>query len=313
MYHRVANPDLDPWLLCVRPAHFEAHLRVLAGRGSVVTPEDLAAGTAHRPAVVVTIDDGYDDTVSAASPLLDRYEVPATVYVMTAGLRQQHACWWDVLAELLLRPGRLPDELPARFQGPGGAAVPPGAGAYGPEDARRHTTWSAYDGPASPRHQLYVSLWRWLVERPPPEQALAVDDLRRWAGRPGTPAARLLSAPEVRALSTHPGVTIGAHTVGHPALPALPAAEQRQEVIDNVRQLEELTDRPVDHFAYPHGRYDLAAREVVARAGFRTAVTTDPGSVGRRSDPLLLPRHQVPDVDGAEFTAWLDGLLGATR
>jgi peptidoglycan/xylan/chitin deacetylase (PgdA/CDA1 family) len=312
MYHRVADPDLDPWLLCVRPAHFEAHLRVLADRGSVVTLEDLAGGTARRPAVVVTIDDGYEDTLSAASPLLDRYDVPATVYVMTAGLREQHACWWDVLTELLLRPGRLPDELPARFRGPGGAAVPPGAGAYGPEEARRHATWSAYDPPATPRHQLYLSLWHWLVERPPAEQALGIDELRRWTGRPGTPAARLLSAPEVRTLTTHPGVTIGAHTVRHPALPALQAAEQQREVTDSVRQLEATVARPVEHFAYPHGRHDVASREVVAASGFRTAVTTDPGSVDPHSDPLVLPRHQVPDVDGGGFTAWLDGLHEAT-
>jgi peptidoglycan/xylan/chitin deacetylase (PgdA/CDA1 family) len=64
--------------------------------------DDLAAGTAE-PSVVVTFDDGTADFVDVVLPLLERYRVPATLYLATGfvdGARR-----WDDGARPMTRTG----------------------------------------------------------------------------------------------------------------------------------------------------------------------------------------------------------------
>lgn len=93
------------------------------------------------------------------------------------------------------------------------------------------------------------------------------------------------------------GMVMGAHSVSHPLLSRLPAAEQRREIRDSQEHLATRVDAPVDLFAYPYGgeaSYTDRTRELVREAGFEWAVTTQPGEIagadlGER--PLALPRR----------------------
>jgi peptidoglycan/xylan/chitin deacetylase (PgdA/CDA1 family) len=106
--------------------------------------------------------------------------------------------------------------------------------------------------------------------------------------------------------------------VSHAALATLEEPAAFAEVADNRRFLQELLDQPVDHFAYPYGNpRACAAREagLVARAGYRTAVTTRQATVRRGgSDPLFLPRIRAPEaIRPASFDGRVSGLYFALR
>ena len=64
-----------------------------------------------RRAVVVTFDDGYYDNLANAKPLLERYSIPATLFVATGYSEREGEFWSDELERLLLQPGNLPDTL----------------------------------------------------------------------------------------------------------------------------------------------------------------------------------------------------------
>ena len=91
VYHRVArisvhDPDRDNWN--VPPAVFEQHMAALAGWADIVRLEDLPAGMAletpvRRPRVCITFDDGFASVHEEALPILRRYRLPATVFVVT--------------------------------------------------------------------------------------------------------------------------------------------------------------------------------------------------------------------------------------
>lgn len=309
MYHRVAEDDVDPWGLCVTPAHFEAQLGVLRARGGLCALGTLVGG--ERPpdgALALTFDDGYDDTLDVAAPLLARYEAPATVFVTTAGFDGDEACWWDVLAELLLRSGRVPEALRLRVGDEDQAWILGPHADYAAEEAADHRAWRPGSPPPTARHALYLDLWQLLIDQTPEEQERAIDALRDWAGRDGTPPGRLLTREETARLGRIAPVEIGGHTIRHPALPVLDAAAQVREIEVGKRQLEEATGTPVLHFAYPYGRYGSDVAERVRAAGFASAATTDPGRVMPGVDPFALPRLQVPDLDGESFARWLDTL-----
>ena len=75
--------------------------------------------------------------------------------------------------------------------------------------------------------------------------------------------------------------------------------------------LEEILDRPVDSFAYPHGAYSGATLAIVREAGFTCACSSDVAVVLHGADPLRLPRFVVRDWDGDYFHRWLKGLINS--
>ena len=300
VYHRVAEAEVDPWGLCVSPDRFAAHLDLYGRWGTLLSVDDLverlAEGRLPRRAVAVTFDDGYPDNLDTAAPLLARHGAPATVFVTTGREGRTREMWWDELERVLLLPGPLPPTL----DGPlGGVPVQwdlGDAAAYGAARAGRHRGWRAWEPPPTPRHALYRHLWERLVERPAPAQRAALDDLLTWAGCDPAPRPthRLLSDDGVRALART--VDVGAHTVTHAALPALPPAAQQDELAASRDRLEAVLGRPVRTCAYPYGRTSAATRAAAAAAGFDAAFTTEPDAVRPGADPLAVPRIAVPDV-----------------
>jgi peptidoglycan/xylan/chitin deacetylase (PgdA/CDA1 family) len=141
-----------------------------------------------------------------------------------------------------------------------------------------------------------------------------LDELLAWAGVDSLVRSthRSLSVDEVRALASTELVDIGAHTVTHPALAALPAALQRDEVTQSKAHLEELLGRPVSWFAYPFGSSGTYTEEsvgLVRQAGFAGACSAGPGPVGSRTDRFQLPRLHVCDWDGDELARQLSSLV----
>lgn len=100
-YHRLhAAPD--PLYLSVDPRRFEQHLQAIARIGTPLALRDvasaLAMGHVPRRAVVLTFDDGYADNLHVALPLLERYGMPATIFVTTGNYGGEF--WWDRLARM---------------------------------------------------------------------------------------------------------------------------------------------------------------------------------------------------------------------
>jgi len=97
MYHRVlpdaSHTDVDPGMYVTASA-FEHHLRVLKSRYELVTIDALGEWMAGeraftRPPCAITFDDGWRDNYEVAFPLLQRYDVTATVFLVTGWIGQR--------------------------------------------------------------------------------------------------------------------------------------------------------------------------------------------------------------------------------
>jgi peptidoglycan/xylan/chitin deacetylase (PgdA/CDA1 family) len=71
------------------------------------------------------------------------------------------------------------------------------------------------------------------------------------------------------------GIEIGSHTVSHPDLTKLSAAELQRQLDDSKATLEAILGHPVLDFCYPSGAVDTT---VVQAAGYQSATTTHAGS-----------------------------------
>src|SRR5262249_6249536 len=90
MYHGVAEVSSAPWSLFATPQHFAEHLEVLRQYARPMRLRRLAQAFGNvslaSRSVVVTFDDGYANNLHNARPLLERYDIPATVFLTTGYL-----------------------------------------------------------------------------------------------------------------------------------------------------------------------------------------------------------------------------------
>ncbi len=112
------------------------------------------------------------------------------------------------------------------------------------------------------------------------------------AGESSHPESRLMTDDQARALF-RAGWDLGAHTLSHPHLDQLPAAEAAREISESKRLLEEAFGVPARSFAYPFGAYTDAVVQAAWDAGFETAVATDTGGLRLEDDRFRIFRVNV--------------------
>ena len=100
-YHRV-NDDRDPFFPALSAEVFERQMAFVARAYAVFTVEELADRMRRqalpRNALAITFDDGYRDNLTQAAPILARYGLPATVYLVTGAIAKREPLWFDRLA-----------------------------------------------------------------------------------------------------------------------------------------------------------------------------------------------------------------------
>lgn len=292
MYHRFGESE-DGAATSARA--FDAHLAYLTSHYRVVPLSQIAgyilAGKAlPRGLAAITIDDGYGDAYRVALPLLRRYDVQATLFVVTDFLDGKAWMWTDKLKFLTRHTTKnwlrlaLDDRLTGIELN----------GARSRRLAATHVNALLKRLPDEIKEQtickLADSLGVALPDAPPDEFAP-------------------LSWDEARALDAA-GVEIGSHTVTHPILTRVNPSRLRREISDSKARLEEMLGREVSLFCYPNGDYDEAAVAEVERAGYRCAVTTDYGMNTHITAPLRL-RRVAAESDLSRFVQSTSGFEGA--
>jgi peptidoglycan/xylan/chitin deacetylase (PgdA/CDA1 family) len=302
MYHRIAEDDLDPWRLCVSPKNFAAQMDVLRRTRQPMRLDDLTRdleqGRCPRAAVVVTFDDGYRDNLLAALPVLEAFDVPATVFCTAGVVGGERAFWWDQLAGLLLGPELLPPVLALDLGGQQQRIELQAAARHGAADRAADRRRQDDEAPASARLGFYREVWGWLRPLAEADRTRALEQIAQWSGAPGADVPRPLSREQAQALAASPLIDIGAHSVTHAALSTLAPAAQRAEIGHSKARLEALVGRPVVSFAYPFGDQGADTAALVREAGFRSSCTTETGAVRAQTDPFQLPRIAVGDWNG---------------
>ena len=274
-FHRVlAVPDP---LLPGEPsaAQFVALLAHVKRNYSVLPLADairrLYNGTLPSSALSITIDDGYADNMTVAAPILHGLKLHATVFVATGYL--DGGCMFN---DMIIEAVR---------------------GAKSERLDLAHLDLGTYSlGSIADRRGAIDAIIAKIKYLPAPER---IERARRVLSAAGVaaPTKVMLTRDQIVALADFE-VDVGAHTVTHPILTNISAADASHEIHQSKVELEQLTQRPVPLFAYPNGYPDVDYTgehvRMVRDAGFLAGATTAPGAASRESDPMQLPR----------FTPW---------
>jgi len=274
-HHRVYAPGERPlYRLGVSAPVLEAQLALFRALGlaPLTVSEGLERLAEGRPGrwLALTFDDGWDDNVERALPLLVAHGARATFY-LTAGLMEERAApWWDVLTHAL-------------------------------ERARVRRAALAWDGasvalepgtPAGRARALRALLPGLRV--PAPEQASRLARLRAALGVSEPAPCGLATWPRAARLA-EAGMEIGAHTLTHPFLSLHAPEAQRAEIEGSVTLIERRLGVRPRGFAYPGGDHDAATVDACARAGLDHAVTTRAGDNDPGRPRLELRRRGLSD------------------
>jgi peptidoglycan/xylan/chitin deacetylase (PgdA/CDA1 family) len=287
-YHRV-NDDNDPFFPAISTELFEQEMRFLRRHYTVVSLSELLkrlTGKTAKPVVAITFDDGYRDNYQNAFPILERYGLSATIFLTTGSMDAGDALWFETLALACKRTSRefLDIEI--------------GSG---------ERVWMRTEAERLQANERVFAILRTLpdAER---RQWLAGIARQLSIHDGGELKDRMLTWNQVRFMQSR-GIDFGGHTVTHPFLSRMTSEGFLWEVSECKRRIEEETQLPALHFAYPNGReedFGLANKELIRMAGYRAAVTTIWGTNNSSTDPMALRRGGPWEPSAAQFAYKLD-------
>jgi peptidoglycan/xylan/chitin deacetylase (PgdA/CDA1 family) len=293
MLHRVLANDRAAELhhrneLCVGPKAFE-HLLAWLNKHFDCVPlmEILQPGSlrSERPKVALTFDDGWRDNAVNAFPLLQKYQVPASIFLSTDFIGSHQRFWWESIGETLW-------------------------GSHG-ERARMHLIECLHqfgrplpvllgDPDVQRRSLALLHFLQHLKPLPPKDLYRLTDE----CAQESLPQA--LDWHQVRSMEASGLVRFGPHGASHAILTGLDDQTLDEELTRSRHALENGCNRPLPVYCYPNGDNDARVRQHVADHGYPFALGTDTGIYRSTEDPLALPRVAVSQrtARNPELMSW---------
>lgn len=233
------------------PAEFERHLDYLAEKHNPVSLRclitSLEQGEVSPRAVVVTLDDGFADSVRQALPILYRRRVPATIFPVTSVIGNADLIWSHKLA-WLLADGR---------------------------DALVREALRAEGYPAINDGESLVHFTRRCFRPDLPDILESALHIAGTTGRQLAARLRPYVEPEDLRSADPTFVEFGNHTHTHPALSALSPEQQHVEIATARDAIAALTGYQPIALAYPFGlkrHYNADSQRIARETGHRATL-----------------------------------------
>jgi len=308
MLHRVVKPSNQPRIHNtineISPNKLEQLIRFYISQDiQIISLDEIGlflSGRRKGRFVVFTFDDGYKDNLYEALPVFKKFQVPFTVYVATGFPDHHMIIWWYLLEKVLLEH----DSILFNWG----------------EDKLEFSASAA-----AQKEIVFNEIRRLIIDTPHKIQKQYLKNaFQHYINDPFELTREMaLNWDEVRRLSDSSLVTLGAHTLSHPALNQLNESEVIQEVSGSRRKLAEETGKEIRHFSYPFGSAREVGKkefELVSGLGFSTSATTRPGNIleGHINHLECLPRiHVGPDTTLEYLKEYISGerpfMAGAGR
>lgn len=273
-------------------SQFDAHLRVTRDRYRVVALKDAieeirSDGRLKEDSLAITFDDGYESFYSIAYPLLQRYRLPATVFLTTEWINGNMRLWWDDLRGLVTQAdlrGVTSDQI---------------------EDAiglNIESMPSVANVDLGYRRRLFRGIESHLRDSKDEDCHLAMERLERLFFPDGSfvpPMSTPLTWEQVREM-TAGDVDFEAHTCNHINIRWADTVTIEREIERSKSEIEDRIQRPVRGFAYPYGK-DLTsyvkAERILRDHGFLYACNAYTGNNDGSSNLYSLHRGALPLTD----------------
>jgi peptidoglycan/xylan/chitin deacetylase (PgdA/CDA1 family) len=289
--------------MSVRPMSFRKHVRYLKRHFEVVSLEKLILllerGERVENKCVITFDDGWVDNYLNAYPILRKYHLPGTIFLVSEFVGSKRYMWFEVVARAMSdRKGEANEKA---------------------LDLTRYHYLSRigfcdiyFDSELKIEDKIDIVIRR-MKAFTQLEIGKAIDELSSlFEGRIPLESSteHFLSWEQIKEMGRD-GISFGSHTASHPKLTLETFEDVRKELTDSKKTIEAELNRGVKSFCYPYGNYSSEVREAVREAAYIGATTYEHGFVSDRTDVFLMPRigmHEDICSSVAMFACRVEGV-----
>lgn len=296
MYHRVEYLNDDYNMQAVTPVNFERHMKYLRDHYDILSLDTQMGSWFEgrlNDAVIVTFDDGYYDFLQNAVPIMEKYGIPATVFVSTGNIDSKYENWTDSILRAVFSDVKQRDSYTFETEYYRGK-LPTG-------------NWEE-------KYKFYQMIRKLFIISSADKRKQYESQLLDWAGlsKNGRQSRRIMTAGELQKVSARKGISIGAHTVTHCSLKHQELSEQYYEITESKKVLEEITGQEVKLFAYPFGSkddYSDMTIKYLKEVGFEKAVVSYPGFMSENTGIYELNRFMVKNYDEIDFGNYMEHVV----
>ena len=228
----------------------------------------------EKPAAVITFDDGYQNNYDLAFPILQKYKIPATIFLTTGKINTSdtlHVCRLHNAFETTEK--NMIDWNDSRYTINKGNKV----------DVQNRIKNKLK---RLPNKQLGAEVRQLILKLgSDPDQQIPKDS-----------PYRMLDQESIKKMINSGLIDFGAHTHSHAILSRLSYDEQRNEIEQSINEVKMLTNKPCKFFAYPNGcpqDFNSDTIEILRSLGVEIAVTTIAGINKSATSPHELRRYGI--------------------
>jgi peptidoglycan/xylan/chitin deacetylase (PgdA/CDA1 family) len=206
--------------------------------------------------VVLTIDDGYKDNLVYGLPVIEKHQVPLSIFVTSCFPNQTANYWWYLMENHMLKSNSIEVLDGTIFSWKNTV------------EAQKNSS-KVREIVKSYSHQQFND---WIKNKVLDGEKLNANWQKSLA----------LSWEDIASLAQHPLITIGGHTLNHLSLKAQDITIAEKEIRDNKEEIESYLNQKIQHFVYPYGSLKDAGQreyEILQKLGYKTGFLNHPGNV----------------------------------
>lgn len=258
MYHNVLPDDAPGGFrhqsISLSRSAFRKQMAFLKRFFNPVSLEEYLNGKPASRDVAITFDDGTSITYDTTIPIIEKLNIPITIFVATQQVDNGPLIWAAYINALCFE--NIYEQLEIN-----GQLLPLGT----LEEMVAAKNYLVSEATKTGDQRGFVNKLRNKYKIPE-----GVD--RYYRG---------MSSKQLEKAGKHDLVTLGAHSISHPDLSRLNKQEQSEEIKGSLDLIRNLSESPVNTFAYPSGDYDQVTLEILNELGIEKSFAVKGKNLGQ--------------------------------
>jgi peptidoglycan/xylan/chitin deacetylase (PgdA/CDA1 family) len=282
-YHRIVDDKFNGFLFKSATIHhniklFEREIAFINRWFNIISMDELIDRFEekkgfNKPSIAITFDDGYRDNYTYAYPILKRFGLPATIYLVSGLIGTTQRTWLDELDFALLKTKEKKLEIPSLL----GDEIVLLASI---EDKQKANNKIGEKLKREKNKNKFIIINEIYERLKVNRDSITKND------------RVMINWDEVKEMSKNK-ILFGAHTHSHPILTQIPIEEAKHEIATSKKVLEKEVKIPIDHFAFPNGTradFNEELKQFCIDIGFRSVSTGIYGINNKKTDPFYIKR-----------------------